>query len=691
MEKNQHITSLASLAVFRELYNKQTDIYEIISKFLNHIIISQSKYNFTLTEITNLLNGSFGFSITEAVVNTSLGRIENIKKEKEYFTVEKIQKEEENIVTPLQNISIEKSNRILEELFRFISNEQNIELSENEKDEIVQSFCSFLMDGYNNEQYSEFISAFIIANNKNEDFKNELEKIREGVILYSGLTYNPNLNEIGSWQSELTIFLDTEMLYNFAGYNGKLFKSNFDDFFQYVIEINQKGKKKLIHLKYFSEVKERIERFFTKAEYIVKGMDKPNPRTTAMLSVIEGCKDSSDVNEKKTDFFDLLKRSGITEESGPTLSKEENHEYNIIDLQTVKLLSEEFGQDVSENISILNYISILRKDSNQNYFYNILYILLTGNSTTTKSAWHPSVKGENNVPLATNLYWITNKFWFKLNKGFGENSFPKSLGIISKAQTTLSSILSDLIGDKFDELKTKFKDGEITEEQAKSRLINLRKQARKPEDIQQDEIKSILSTISEDSLERFIREQEISERQAQIQSKENTELKAELERKNAEIKQKENEKIKAEEQALSTSLSTYEMLLAEKRESIETLSKNKISYDRIVNRKMNTHKGIIAFTVVGYYILTFGLIYKYSWNLMEQFTYVVNGAMPIVLFFIYSLIFEKKPNILEYIPTQKEKIQSLVYSDFNFEFEKLESLSLEIADLEKKINEIKST
>ena len=210
MERKKQITSLASLAVFRELYNNQTDIYGIISKFLNHIIVSQGKYNFTLTEITNLLNESFGFSIPEAVVNTSLGRLEDIKKEKELFTVEKRLQQDESDVTPLQNISIQKSNLIIDGLFKYISQEKNIELDENKKERIVHSFCSFLIDGVNSAEYSDVISGFIIENNQNENFRNDLETIREGVILYSGLTHNPNLNEIGSWKSELNIFLDTE-------------------------------------------------------------------------------------------------------------------------------------------------------------------------------------------------------------------------------------------------------------------------------------------------------------------------------------------------------------------------------------------------------------------------------------------------------------------------------------------------
>ena len=691
MERKKQITSLASLAVFRELYNNQTDIYGVISKFLDHLILNQGKYNFSLTEISSLLNESYGFAIPEAVVNTSLGRLEHVKKNKELFTVEKKLQHTENDVASLQNLSIQQSNWIINELFDYISEEKKIELDETEKEKIVHSFCSFLMDGANSEEYSEYISAFIIEKKQNESFTNNLEKIREGVILYSGLTHNPRLNELGSWKSELNIFLDTEMLFHFAGYNGLLFKSNFEDFFKYVTEINQKGKKRLIHLKYFTEVKERIERFFTKAEHIVKGNDTPDPRTTAMLSVIEGCKTASDVIEKKTDFFEFLKRNGIFEQAGPIVVEEENHQYNLIDSQTIELLSEEFGQDITENISILNYISILRKDSNPNNFYNISYILLTGNSITTKIAWHSQVKEEGNVPFATNLYWLTNKFWFKLNKGFGKNSFPKSLGIITKAQITLSSILNESIGSKFDELKIQFEKGELSEDQAKARLINLRNQARKPEDIQKDEIKSILCTISEDSLERFIRDHEISKKHAQAQCQENYLLKAELEKKETVIKQKENEKIKVEEQLLHTSLFSLEMLLKEKNQMIATLKTNKKQFDKIATKKLNLHKVIIASLVIIYYILTFGLIYNYSWNQMEQYTYIFNVAIPFVLFFLYSLAFEKSFNILNYIPLKKEKIKKRIYAQFDFEIDKLESLQRETEDLELKINDIKGS
>ena len=46
---------------FRELYDNQKDVYGVISEFLKEIISSENKYQFGLTEITLLLNESYGF------------------------------------------------------------------------------------------------------------------------------------------------------------------------------------------------------------------------------------------------------------------------------------------------------------------------------------------------------------------------------------------------------------------------------------------------------------------------------------------------------------------------------------------------------------------------------------------------------------------------------------------------------
>ena len=43
---------LASLVIFRELFDKQKDIYSVIAEFLQEIIVIYGKHQFNLTEIT---------------------------------------------------------------------------------------------------------------------------------------------------------------------------------------------------------------------------------------------------------------------------------------------------------------------------------------------------------------------------------------------------------------------------------------------------------------------------------------------------------------------------------------------------------------------------------------------------------------------------------------------------------------
>lgn len=676
---------LASLAVFRELYDSQKDIYGIISEFLNEIITSQGKHSFNLTEITNLLNNTFEFDIPEAVVLTALKRLTYLKKEEGVFIVQRELIKDTPKIDKIQTELKKSNDELINGLFSFIANEINSELSDNEMLKIVHSFCSFLMDSSDNGEYSKYISAFIINNKQDEEFKSKLNKIREGVILYSGIKYNYNLSEVGSWKTKLTIYLDTEMLFHFSGYNGKLYQSIFNDFFKYVKDINTKVQKKLIQLRYFREVKAEIEAFFTKAEYIVAGKDSLNPKMTAMSSIIEGCKKQSDIIEKKSDFFLLLKNSGIFEDELTNYFDERNYEYNIIDQKTVMAVSTELGFEIGEYLRFLNYIHIQRKEANANNFYNIGYILLTGNSKTIKVAWHNMIKPEGVVPLATTLYWITNKFWFKLNKGFGHSSIPKSFDVITKAQIILSSILNESVGEKYDELQSQFKNKNITEEQAAARIVNLKNQARKPEDITTEDISSILDVISEDSLEKFIKEQEHFKNKADKQAKDNIILKKNLIQKKERLEKYENDKAALTHQVIETK----EALLQEKENSIRILEKQKRPIDIEITRTLRKFKIKVSSIIALLYAVSYFFIWKYGWDNLEQWTWIISITLPVMLSTIYMIFTEKTLNPLELLKNKKRKIQEHKYSQFNFDILLLEKLKHEKEDLKNEIKGLK--
>jgi len=98
---------------------------------------------------------------------------------------------------------------------------------------------------------------------------------------------------------------------------------------------------------------------------------------------------------------------------------------------------------------------------------------------------------------------------FLCNRGcqFSQKNFPSSYSILAKAQIILSTVLNESIGDKFDELKAMYKFGKITKEQAENRVRDLRKKAKKPEEINQETNDDLIGFITTDSIERYIEEQ----------------------------------------------------------------------------------------------------------------------------------------------------------------------------------------
>lgn len=507
---------LASLAVFRELYNSEKDIYAIIGEFLRETISSCGKHQFTLTEIAHLLNETYDFKIPEAIINSALNRFKTsfTKYQGIYTIVDHSPFSNKGKLTGKHSEIQDSNSVIINDLFRFIEQEKKVKLSDNEKERVVQSFCSYIIEESTNQDYSDYISAFIVKGKRNVEFTQKLNTIKEGVVLYTGFKYNTNINELGSWDTDLTIFLDTEILFHFAGYNGSLCQTLFNDFISLINEINRTGKKKkgreLIHLKFFPEVQEEIESFFKKAEFIVSGRDKANPSKTAMTSIINGCRTPAEVIEKKMGLYTLLSTNSIFKDDYSNYYSENNHQYNIEDKGLLKEIGERTGiEDVASSLRFLNYINILRKGISNRGFENAGFMLLTETTHTLVIAWDEALKLNGSVPLASNLSFLTNKFWFKLNKGFGGTEHPKSFDIVTKAQIVLSAQLNDSVADKYEELQVKYKSGTLTEEQAAATIAELRRQARKPEDINEADVDEVLLSIEESSIENYLKEQQL--------------------------------------------------------------------------------------------------------------------------------------------------------------------------------------
>ena len=427
-----HQRRLASLALFSTLFNQKKSVFSILEEFAKDLIIRHNLLEFTAEEIKSLFKSEFGFSsIPTQVITTVLKRI--YKKENGKFINEKQYKcISEPTIKKVETIA-EDNETIINLLVQFVEQESKIELSEEDKGILIQCFCKFVL-GESTSQYEEYISSFIISKQDNLELKKQINLIKEGVILYAGIQYNEKVNELGRWNSSLNIYLEQEILFHSAGYNGMLFKQLFEDFLSLVKEINSKSEKKLISLKYFPETKTNILSFFERAEEIVSGYREIDFSNEAMYNIVQGCKWKSDVTDKCAKFFTALKDKEITiDEFDYSFDDPMNNKYNIHSKKLCDYFEKEYPEvedkKIDQCLRFMTYINYKRNGNNNVGFDSIHHIILSGNSTTLNIGFNDQIKSNGEVPFVTHLDFLINKFWFKLNKGFGSGNLPKSFDV----------------------------------------------------------------------------------------------------------------------------------------------------------------------------------------------------------------------------------------------------------------------
>ncbi len=358
-----------------------------------------------------------------------------------------------------------------------------------------------------------------------------------------------------------------------------------------------------------------------------------------------------------------------------------------LDPDTIEKIEKSLDREnISDNLRFLNFISIHRGDMIRNNFENIGFILLSGNTLTQKIGWHKEIKKKGNVPLVTNLRFLTTKLWFKLNKGFGANNFPNSFDIITKAQIVLSSQLNASVGIQFEVLQEKYKKEELSEEEAIATIVNLRKQAKKPEDIVEDDISNVLDLITEDKIERYISEQEHFKNEARKEAEKNIRLKKEITQKQNKIDEYE----KSKKVLSSKIIETKEAVLKEKLKSIEIIENHKSSIDR----KINITFLMFRIRILGLLLLSYGvayfLIWKYGWNYFEQWTWIISVSIPLILSVAYLLLKEKTLNPVALLRHKKNTIKIKKYNHYKININLLNELKSEVELLKEEINELKS-
>jgi hypothetical protein len=365
---------------------------------------------------------------------------------------------------------------------------------------LLQELVAFLLDKDGDFKYHKVISEFVLVNEHNDYIKHKLSEIREGGILYAGLSHD--VRELGSIKSPLVLFLDTEILFDITGLNGGLYHKLAMDFINLTRTANEGVKK--VHLKYFDAVKKEVDRYFEGAERVVEGKGDLIIRP-AMEAIVKGCKDVSDVKEKQIVFYRKLQYEyGILQDERKSYYSGEDNQFNLEGMEISGYpLNEEAN---NEGLLFCSHINKLRKGERYNDYLETKYLFITDTrrvvkiSEALKRELYQNDLLDNECSFAITLSTITNLLWYKLNKGFGSLQFPQNLDVVVKARTILSSYITQGITTTYYDIKNKYEQGELTADTAAYMIVGLKEKKTLPEELNGENVheRASLNSISLD-------------------------------------------------------------------------------------------------------------------------------------------------------------------------------------------------
>lgn len=516
--KNKQL--LASAALFRELYDSDRDIYDVIGEFIRASIQLNCTWTFNVSDCSKGLDKTFGFEIPDAVIKTCLkNRLKSAGEVSleggQYSVTEKFDRD--GTIQEDFNEAKSEYNEVTQRLVAHVKSRLPHSIDENEELKIIASFSNYLLDQGAFGEYVDLISHFLLSNQNDNTFVRKLNQIEEGLILYAGIRYSSDLSTLGKWSGDLVVYLDTEHLFSAVGLNGILFKKIFDDFNSLVKDVNSNKKKNgSITLRYFEKTMHDAESFFYAAEKILEEHKQVNPSKTAMIEITNGCNSKSDVVAKKAKFFDDLSRLKITSEK--ELDYYSNPDLNVESTSLIESLKSELNHNVAgdryaEILNKFTKINFHRRGQNNVGIEFISAIFLSENRLTQAVSFSESVyKEKRGIPFSTNIEFLTERVWFKLNKGFGNGlTLPASFDVITKAKLVLSSQVNTAIAKTYKEMTEKFDSGELNENQVALLISDLRSKTSTPEDFSIEIIDESIEFLNQNVIENVLREKSILE------------------------------------------------------------------------------------------------------------------------------------------------------------------------------------
>ncbi len=490
---------LASAALFRGMYSEKLDQYDVLAEFVKATVTLHNLHTFDVSVCASFLKQDFGFEIPAAVIRNCIKaklqqQFQRVPGTPDWTRLEGF------IPSPALEQRFAEFRQAQEglsfQLVKHVETKIGHTLSDDERVELIDDFSANLKGSPRQNANFPFIGHFILSIETNSVEKEILENTRQGLIMFDGLRYSAE--HLGAnLPSNLTIYIDTEVLFNAAGYHGDLRRQLFLDFFSLVTEINDKAKKKdsgKIYLRYFDETAREVQNYFDVAIAIAEKRTRPEPHKQAMRHIVNGCANGADVIAKRVKFFSQLEKYKIRKDE--VRNYYDPPDYNIESEAVLAALAVELGCEQEKAAHILKQfsrINFLRHGESKQYLEVSGFILLSERNLTRSAAFSKTVISLNDktVPFATDLDYITERLWFKLNKGFSSSQpVPATFDVIARTKIVLSSQLGSKVAREYQCLIEQHEKAgsDMTEELLAKFVHDLMDKLRQPEEVTNDSL-----------------------------------------------------------------------------------------------------------------------------------------------------------------------------------------------------------
>lgn len=443
---------LSSVAVLRSLAEKSVDIYQVLFRFIKQAVDLEPDRPYKLSEIKDLLNKSYGFDkIPESVISKCLSLNKSAPdsfqfKNKRYHFISNSSQSDSFAETIEYNDT--RYQRIIDKLYMF-TNEKCVP----NRDNLEEEFLHFLYKNNVDTTYSIIISEFLEANKSDSDFIQDLNKVREGMLIYQGLTWNGDGVELKSWNKKLNLILSTEFLYYLSGCEGPSNKSWAVDLLNLVEHINSINSG-IIQLKILPRSKADIQCFFENAKlYFQRDVSNiyVDSAMKFLLTTSQKLQDIIEIEAKLNAFYSKYNIIECDEFDDLSVDRE-----NILFTNELDQRLQSIEPDDNKRyryFEILRNVKILRNGNRSKSINKCGYIFVTQSYVAkeiSKSCEDSFCQLSISLSEITNYLWSSSGFMFRGNKEF----LPSSFSIFNKAYAIISRLGVNKVIDKVYSIKS---------------------------------------------------------------------------------------------------------------------------------------------------------------------------------------------------------------------------------------------